>query len=52
MPYKIVKRAGKRPWKILDAKGKVVGSSTTKKSAESSKRARLAGSHGWRGTRQ
>ena len=48
MPYTIEKRTGKRPWKIVDAKGKVVGSSTTKSSAEAAVKARLAGAHGWR----
>lgn len=39
MPYKIVKRTGSRPYKIVKA-GKVVGSSVTKKNAEASIRAR------------
>ncbi len=40
MPYKVVKRTGKRPWKILDRFGKVVGSSLKKKNAQASIRAR------------
>jgi len=46
MPYKIERRSGKRPWKIINKiTGKVVGSSTTKANAEASVRARLAGAH-------
>ena len=49
MPYKIVKRTGKKPWKIINKQtGKVVGSSTTKEKAQSSARARMAGEHGWK----
>ncbi|HVN67178.1 MAG TPA: hypothetical protein VMT55_02315 [Candidatus Sulfotelmatobacter sp.] len=53
MPYKVVKRSGSKPWKIiaLDS-GKIVGSSTSKKKAEASVHARLAGEHGWKGTRR
>lgn len=41
MPYKIVKRKGKKPWKIINKDtGKQVGSSKTKKNAKSSVRAR------------
>lgn len=41
MPYKIVKRGGKKPWKIIKkTTGKVVGSSTTKAKAQASVRAR------------
>ncbi len=41
MPYKVVKRSGSRPWKIVKTTtGKVVGSSTTKAKAEASVRAR------------
>lgn len=43
MPYRIVKRSGKRPWKILDRAGRVVGTSKTKGAAEASVRARHAG---------
>ncbi len=46
MPYKIVKRTGKRKWKIVETKHghtKTVGSSTTKKNAEASIRARYRG---------
>jgi len=42
MPYKVVKRGGDRPWKILKH-GKVVGSSKTKADAEASIRARYSG---------
>ena len=52
MPYKTVKRKGKKPWKIIALNtGKVVGSSTTKKNAQASIRARNAGAHGWQGTK-
>lgn len=51
MPYKIVKRGGKKPWKIIAINtGKVVGSSTSKKKAEASVRIRLASDHGWKPT--
>lgn len=44
MPYKVQKRTGKKPWKIIKkTTGKVVGSSTSKKKAEASIRARHAG---------
>ena len=46
MPWTVVKRSGKRPWKILDKNGKTVGSSTSKAKAKASIRARYAGSHG------
>lgn len=47
MPYKIVKRTGARPWKVINLdRNEVVGSSVTKKMAEASARARLAGEHG------
>ena len=47
MPYKIAKRTGTRPWKIINLdRNEVVGSSMTKKIAEASVRARLAGEHG------
>ena len=39
MPYKVVKRSGKRPYKII-AHGKVVGSSTSRAAAKASVRAR------------
>lgn len=46
MPYKIVKRVGKRPWKIIEllpgGHTKTVGSSVSKKNAEASIRARYA----------
>ena len=51
MPYKIVKRSGAKPWKIVAKDtGRLVGSSTSKKKAEASVRARLAGEHGWKPT--
>jgi hypothetical protein len=51
MPYKIIKRSGKKPWKIIAIKtGKVVGSSTSKKKAAASVRIRLASEHGWKPT--
>lgn len=47
MPYRIVKRTGAKPWKIINRdRNEVVGSSTSKKKAEASVRARLAGEHG------
>lgn len=43
MPYKIVKRQGSRPYKIINtAKGKQVGSSKTRSGARASVRARYA----------
>jgi len=39
---------GKRPWKIVEPGGKVVGSSTSKAKAESSARASNASAHGWK----
>ena len=48
MPYKIVKRTGAKPWKIVNKdRNEVVGSSTTKAKAEASARARMAGEHGF-----
>ena len=53
MPYKIKKGKGPKPWKIIAIEtGKVVGSSTTKQKAEASVHARLAGAHGWKGTKR
>jgi hypothetical protein len=44
MPYKIVKRTGKRPYKIVNrASGRVVGSSATRAKAVASIRAREGG---------
>jgi len=44
MPYKIEKRSGGRPYKIINKDtGKVVGSSKTKSDAQASIRARWAG---------
>jgi hypothetical protein len=43
MPYKVEKRKGLKPWKIIKkSTGEVVGSSLTKKKAEASVRARYA----------
>jgi len=39
MPYKVTKGTGKRPWKIQKG-GKTVGTSTSKKLAQASVRAR------------
>lgn len=47
MPYKVVKRKGPKPYKILRKDtGKAVGSSTSKAKALASVRARLSGEHG------
>jgi len=51
MPVHVEKRSGKRPFKIVEPSGKVVGSSTTKAAAESSARARNASRHGWKPTK-
>jgi len=41
MPWKVSKRGGSRPWKIIKTStGKVVGSSVTKVNAKSSVRVR------------
>ncbi len=46
MPYKVMKRSGSRPWKIVKTTtGEVVGSSTTKANAQASVRARYRGEH-------
>jgi hypothetical protein len=46
VPYTVKKGTGPKPWKIIRRDtGKVVGSSTTKKAAQASVRARLAGEH-------
>lgn len=42
MPVKVRKGRGKRPWKIVERNGRQVGSSTTKKKAQRSARARNA----------
>jgi hypothetical protein len=43
MPYKVVKRTGGRPWKIINKEtSRIVGSSLTKKLAEAAVRARYA----------
>lgn len=47
MPYKIEKRGGKRPFKIIKVStGEVVGTSKTKAMAEASIRARHIGEGG------
>jgi hypothetical protein len=47
MPYRVVKRSGKRPWKIVElypnGSTHTVGSSTTKEMAQKSIRARYMG---------
>lgn len=42
MPVHVEKRSGKRPYKIVEPSGKVVGSSTTRKDAEISAQKRNA----------
>lgn len=47
MPYRIERRSGAKPWKIIAKDtGKVVGSSTSKAKAQASIRARHAGEKG------
>lgn len=47
MPYKVVKRTGSRPWKIIKSTtGKVVGSSRTRSDALASVRARMMSEKG------
>ncbi len=47
MPYKIEKRGGERPYKIIKKDtGKVVGSSTSRAMAEKAMKARYAHSKG------
>jgi len=51
MPYRIAYKPVKsgKNWVIVDKEtGKVVGRSVSKEKAEASVRARLAGEHGWR----
>jgi len=49
MPYRVERKTGARPYKIVNrGTGKVVGSSTSKEKADSSVKARLAGEHGWK----
>jgi hypothetical protein len=47
MPYHIrhMSHGDGKPWKIIDSFGRVVGSSTSKKKAEASIRARYMGEH-------
>jgi hypothetical protein len=51
MPYQ-VKKAGAGYSIINKDTGKTVGHSSSKAKAESSVRARLAGEHGWKGTKK
>jgi hypothetical protein len=47
MPWKVVKRGGKKPWKIVKkTTGEIVGSSTSKEQAMASVRARYAAEGG------
>lgn len=46
MPYRIRKGKGARPFKIVKVGGKQVGSSTSRRAAERSIRARNAAAHG------
>jgi hypothetical protein len=51
MPYDVVRVGNK--FKIVNKDtGKTVGTSETRAKAESSVRARLAGEHGWKGTKK
>ena len=51
MPYKVVKQGGR--WAIVKPDtGKVVGHSSSKEKAMASVRARLAGEHGWKGSKK
>ncbi len=51
MPYRIVKKKGSRPWKIVSKEtGRIVGSSETKAKAEASARIRMTVDHGWHPT--
>ena len=50
MPTRYEKRSGKRPYKIVEKGGRVVGSSTSATKAKSSARARNAARHGWKPT--
>jgi len=52
MPVHVEHRDGsaKRPWKVVEDSGKVVGSSTSKASAQASANARNAAKHGWKPT--
>lgn len=42
MPVHLAYRGGKRPWKIVERDGTIVGSSTNKPDADASARARNA----------
>ncbi len=47
MPWKVEKRKGPRPWKVVNKDtGKVVGSSTSKAKAQASVKARYANYRG------
>ena len=48
LPYRIEKRKGPKPYKIIrKTDGKVVGSSVSKADAKASIRARMAGEYGF-----
>ena len=51
MPRKVVKRTGKKPYKIVEPSGKVVGSSNSRKKAQRSANAANASRHGWKPTK-
>ncbi len=53
MPYRIEKRSGEKPYKIINKNtGKVVGSSSSRTKAQKSVNARNAAHHGWHSTRK
>jgi len=52
MPYSVKKAASGGYDIVRKDDGKKVGHSTSKAKAESSVRARLAGEHGWKGTKR
>jgi hypothetical protein len=52
MPVHVEKRGGKKPFKIVEKSGKVVGSSSTKAKAQGSANARNAARHGWKPTKR
>lgn len=52
MPVKVKRGKGKKPYKIVEKSGKIVGSSTSRAKAQSSANARNASKHGWKPTRK
>lgn len=47
MPYRIAKRNGKRPWKLIDSDtGRVVATSTSRSRVQAARRARYAAEGG------